>query len=136
VRWKGGFARRPLGDSVSRRIPWGLPMVIVRAAVHFIYQIVVALILTLLVASLWALARGGGFLHTFHVSLYVFGGLALLLGAVSVGGMSPSAGFIGGAGRIPGLKAATYVPPDSTAVNANEILLLTGAALIGIATAV
>jgi hypothetical protein len=111
-------------------------MVIVRAAAHFVYQIVVALVLTLIVASLWALARGGGFVHTFHVSLYVVGGFVLLMGAIGLGGISPSAGFIGGAGRIPGLKAATYVPPDSMAVNPTAVLLLTGAAMIGIAIAV
>jgi hypothetical protein len=43
---------------------------------------------------------------------------------------------LGGAGRIPGLRAGAYVPPDGTAVNANAILLVTGAALIGIGIAV
>lgn len=111
-------------------------VVIVRAAAHFVYQIVVALALSLIVAALWALARGGGFVHAFQVSLYVVGGLVLLMGAIGLGGISPSAGFIGGVGRIPGLKAATYVPPDSTAVNPTAILFLTGAAMIGLAVAV
>ncbi len=111
-------------------------MVIARAAAHFLYQIVFALVLTAIVASLWALARGGGFLHPFHVALYAVGGLAFLLGAIGLGGVSPSSGFIDTAGRIPGLGAATYVPPDGTAVNPTAILLVTGAALIGIALAV
>ena len=108
-------------------------MVVVRAVALFLYQTVAVLVITVIVASLWALARGGGFLHTFHVSLYFFGGLALLIGAVGVGGMSPSAGFVGGGGWIPGIKSTTYVQPDGTAVNATAILLFTGAALIGIA---
>jgi hypothetical protein len=111
-------------------------MVIARAAAHFLYQIVIALVLTALVASLWALARGGGFLHTFQVSLYVVGGVAFLLGAIGVGGVSPSSGFVNSAGRIPGLRATAYMPPDGTAVNPTAILLVTGAALIGIALAV
>ena len=111
-------------------------MVIARAAAHFVYQIIVALLLSVLVASLWAWARGGGFAHTFHVSLYAVGGFVFLMGAIGLGGVSPSAGFIGGMGRIPGVKAATYVPPGSTAVNPSGIFLITGIALIGIAFAV
>jgi hypothetical protein len=111
-------------------------VVVLRAIALFLYQTIGALVITLIVALLWTVARGGGFLRTFHVSLYVFGSLALLLGAVGVGGMSPSSGFVGGGGRIPGLKSTTYVDPDGTAVNATAILLFTGAALIGIALTV
>jgi hypothetical protein len=45
---------------------------------------------------------------------------ALVFGAFGVGDMSPSQGFIGGMGRIPGLKAGTRVSPDGTAVNARR----------------
>lgn len=114
-------------------------MLVVRAVLHFLVQVVAGMAITAVVAALWALSGGEAFAHTFHVSLYVFGGLALMMGAFGVGGVSPSQGFVGGdrfSGWIPGLKAAAYVPPDGTALNANAILLLTGAALIGIAVAV
>jgi hypothetical protein len=114
-------------------------MVVARAAARFLFQVAVGLILTTVVAAIWALAGGSGFAHAFHVSLYVFGGLALMMGAFGVGGVSPSQGFVGGdrfSGRIPGLKASAYTPPDGTAVNANAILLVTGATLIGVAIAV
>lgn len=114
-------------------------MVVGRAAAHFLFQVVVGLILTTVVAAVWAATGGDDFAHTFHVSLYVFGGLALMMGAFGIGGVSPSQGFIGGdrfSGRIPGLRADAYAPPDGTAVNATAILLVTGATLIGIAIAV
>jgi len=107
-----------------------------RAFVHFVRQLVVALVLTTAFASLWALMGGGGFVHILHVGLYVFGGIALFLGALGVGGMSPSSGLIGSDGMVPGLKAGTWVPPDGTAVNPTAILLVTGAVLIGIGIAV
>jgi hypothetical protein len=47
--------------------------VVLRAVALFLYQTVAALTITVVVASVWALARGGGFLHTVDVSLYVFG---------------------------------------------------------------
>jgi len=111
---------------------------VVRAAAYFLFQVVVGLFITTVVAALWALG-GADFAHTFHVALYVFGALALMMGAFGVGGVSPSQGFFGGdrfSGRIPGLKAGAYAPPDGTAVNATAILLFTGATLIGIAVAV
>jgi hypothetical protein len=113
-----------------------MTVVVLRAIALFLYQTIGALVITLIVALLWTLARGEGFLHTFLVSLYVFGTLAVLLGAVGVGGMSPSSGFLGGGGRIPGLKSTTYVDPDGTMGNGTAILLFTGAALIAIALAV
>jgi hypothetical protein len=79
-----------------------------RAFVQFVRQLVVALVLTTAFASLMG---GGGFIHVFHVGLYVFGGIALFLGALGVGGMSPSSGLIGSDGMVPGLKAGTWVPP-------------------------
>ncbi len=114
-------------------------MVVARAAAQFLFQVAVGLVLTTLLAAVWAVAGGSGFEHTFHVSLYVFGALALMMGAFGVGGVSPSQGFVGGdrfSGRIPGLRAGAYTPPDGTAVNANAILLVTGATLIGIAIAI
>jgi len=113
-------------------------MVLLRAAAHFFFQVAVGMILTTIVAALLALG-GAGFEHTYHVALFVLGGLALMMGGFGVGGVSPSQGFVGGdrfSGRIPGLRAGAYVPPDGTAVNANAILLVTGAALIGIGIAV
>jgi hypothetical protein len=110
--------------------------VLARALVHFLRQLVVALVLTTAFASLWALAGGGGFVHAFHVGLYAFGAIGLFLGALGVGGMSPSSGLVGSDGMVPGLKAGTWVPPDGTAVNPTAILLVTGAVLIGIGVAV
>jgi len=107
-----------------------------RAFMQFVRQLVVALLLTTALASLWALVGGEDFVHAFHVSLYVFGGIAVFLGALGVGGMSPSSGLVGADGMAPGLKAGTWVPPDGTAVNSTAILLVTGAVLIGIGIAV
>lgn len=111
-------------------------MAIVRVAVLVLYQAFGALLVAVLAALLWTLPLGDGFVHAFRVSLFVVGGLALLLGAVGVGGVSPSMGFVGGGGRIPGVRASAYVPPDGTPVNATALLLVVGAALVGIAFAV
>jgi hypothetical protein len=106
------------------------------AAAHFLLQVLVGTLVALVVAALWALAKGGAFVHALHPGLYVIGGVALLFGAFGVGGVSPSQGVIETSGRIPGMKAITRVPPDGTAVNGTAILLLTGLALIGLAIAV
>src|SRR5262249_35969316 len=111
-------------------------MVVVRTFALFVRQVVVALVITIAVASLWALTGDQGFVHTFHISLYLFGAIALVLGALGVGGTSPSSGLTGSDGMVPGLKAGTWVPPEGTAVNATAILLVTGAVLIGIAIAI
>ena len=106
------------------------------AVARFVVQLVIGVLLALVVAALWALAKGGAFVSAFHVGLYVFGGIALLLGALGVGGMSPSQGVIETYGRIPRMKAYSYVPPDGTAVNSTAIFLLTGVVLVGLAIAV
>jgi len=111
-------------------------MVVIHAFVHFVCRFVVALVVVTAVAALWALTGSGGFLHAFHVSLFVFGGVALMFGAIGLGGMSPSSGLIGSDGMVPGLKAGTWNPPDGTAANSTAIMLVTGAALIGIGIAV
>ena len=113
-----------------------MPRAAIRAFAYFVCQLVVALVITTAVAILWALTGGGDFVHALHVSLFVFGGIALFLGALGVGGMSPSSGLVGSDGMVPGLKAGTWVPPDGTAVNPTAILLATGAVLIGIGIAV
>ena len=108
-----------------------------RAIALFLVQTSVCLLITAGIGAIWALANSGGFLHAFHVSLYVFGCVDLALGALGVGGVSPSWGFVAGAGatpgifagRLPGIKTSMWVPPDGTAVNATAILLFTGIAL-------
>jgi len=111
-------------------------MVVFRAFVLVVLRLVVALVITTAVATVWALTGGEDFVHTFHVSLYVFGGIALFLGALGVGGMSPSSGLVGSDGMVPGLRAGTWVPPDGTTVNSTAILVVTGAVLIGIGVAI
>ena len=112
-----------------------------RAVLLFVVQTSVCLLLTAGIGALWALAGSGSFLHAFHVGLYVFGCVDLALGALGVGGVSPSWGFVSGAGatpgifagRLPAIKTDMWVPPDGTAVNATAILLFAGIALIAIA---
>lgn len=98
--------------------------------------------ITTCVAAIWALANHGGFLHAFHIGLYVFGCVTLAMGVLGVGGVSPTHGLLGAvgsvpglmAGRLPGLKTTAYANPDGTAVNATAILLFTGIALLVIAS--
>jgi hypothetical protein len=108
-----------------------------RAVAIFLGQTAVCLLITVAIAAIWAAANHGvGFLSAFHVGLYVFGCVTLALGALGVGGMSPSQGFVNfdfTGGRIPGVPVKMRVSPDGTAVNATAILLFTGISLIAIA---
>jgi hypothetical protein len=109
---------------------------VIRAFVLFVCQVVIGLVVTTAVAALWTHTRDGGFVHAFHVSLFLVGGVVFAFGLLGIGGASPSSGFIGGEGMIPGLKAGDRVPPDGGAVSPLAILALTGAVLIGIGMAV
>jgi hypothetical protein len=105
------------------------------ALTHFLLQLLVALAVTSVIALLWTLARGGAFGHTFGTACFVFGVLALLFGALGVGGMSPSRGVVETQtrlGRLPGLPAYMRVSPGTTAVNATAIFLLTGIVMIAL----
>jgi hypothetical protein len=116
--------------------PGQMRVVVIRGFVIFVCQLVVALVVTTAVAALWALTRGGGFVHALDVGLFVLGGVVLAFGLIGVGGVSPSSGLIGADGMTPGIRAGEWVPPDGGAVSPLAILVVTGAALIGIGIAV
>jgi hypothetical protein len=105
--------------------------VIRRAVFHFLFQLVIALCVAAVIAALWALVHGGGFIHSLHIGLYVIGALAFLVGALGVGGESPAERLIA-TPRIPGVPAFMR-PDETTEVNATAIFLLTGAVVIAIA---
>jgi len=60
---------------------------IVYESVRFLLRLAVGLVLALVVAALWALARGGRFSEALSIACFVVGGLALMLAAA---GGSPS----------------------------------------------
>ena len=104
-----------------------------RALAHLLFQLLIALAVTSFVALIWTLARGGAFGHTFGTACFVFGGAALIFGALGVGGMSPSLGLVetqSRLGRLPGMPAYMRVSPGTTAVNATAIFFLTGIVMI------
>jgi hypothetical protein len=113
---------------------------IYQALAHFVLQVVVALGISAALAVLWALAHGGAFVHTFGTACFVVGGLALLFGALGVGGMSPSQGLVETAGRstnpLPGMPAFFRTSPGTTAVNATAIFFLTGLVMLAIGFAI
>ena len=113
------------------------PRAVVLAAVIFVGQVAACMAITACIAAIWALGNHGGFLHAFHIGLYVFGCVTLAMGVLGVGGVSPSHGLsaVGAtpgimAGRLPGLKTTSRADPDGTAVNATAVLLVTGLTLL------
>ncbi len=107
-----------------------------KAVVSFFLQLAICLAVAVVLSGIWALAKGGSYGHSLRLGLFLIGAVAFAFGALGVGGMSPSQGFIGGMGRIPGVRAGTRVSPDGTAVNATPIFLLTGAVMIVIAAVI
>ncbi len=106
-----------------------------RGAITFVVHLGIAIAVALVVTLGWAELHGGPFIHSLEVGLYVIGALVLLIGALGVGGMSPSSGIIETSGRIPGLKAYTQVSPGANSVSMTAILLLVGGVLIGMGMA-
>jgi hypothetical protein len=104
-----------------------------QAVARFVLQLVVGFVSAVVLAALWALAHGGAYMHSLQLGLYIFGVLALLFGALGVGGMSPSRGLVQTSGRLPGVPALMRTPPGTTEVNATAIFFLTGATLITVA---
>jgi hypothetical protein len=103
-----------------------------RAAITFVLHLLLTIAGVLVVAVIWAVLHGGTFANSFAVGCYAIGAFVLVMGALGVGGMSPSSGLIETSGRIPGLKAYTQVSPGANSVSMTAILLLVGCVLIGI----
>jgi hypothetical protein len=103
-----------------------------RSAIFFLLHLAVAFVVALVVAGIWTLARGGPFEHGFVAGCYLIGTFVLLMGALGVGGLSPSSGLVNAAGRIPGVRAATLAPGTST-LSMTAVLLLAGLSLDGLA---
>lgn len=105
-----------------------------RAIGVFLYQLVVALVVAAALAALWALAHGGAFVHAYGTACLVVGCLALLFGALGLGGQSPSRGLVETAGRgtnrLPGMPAYFRTSPGTTTVNATAIFFVTGIVLL------
>ena len=107
-----------------------------RGAITFAVHLLIGIAGALVVALIWAELHGGTLAQSLAAGCYVVGALVLLMGALGVGGMSPSSGLIETSGRIPGLKAYTQVSPGANSVSMTAILLLVGCALIGIGIAI
>jgi cytochrome c oxidase assembly factor CtaG len=73
-----------------------------RALANLLLHLAVGVALALLVAVLWALARGGSFVDSFRVACYVVGAVMFLLAA---GGQQRSYGVLETSGRLPGMPA-------------------------------
>ena len=106
-----------------------------RGAITFVVHLLIAIAGALVVALIWAVLHGGPLVNGLAVGCYAIGALVLLMGALGVGGMSPSSGLIETSGRIPGLKAYTQVSPGANSVSMTAILLLVGCVLIGLGIA-
>jgi hypothetical protein len=108
-------------------------MVLVRGLVELLLQLAVAVLAALVFAGLWAVARGGPFSDGLRVALFVVGALVVLIGAVGIGGMSPSRDLAQRGrwmGTIPGTPAFLRAEPGEARINPNALLLLTGVVLL------
>ncbi len=109
---------------------------LIRALLHFLLQLAVAVGFAAIVALLWAVGHGGAFVHSLSTACFVIGSVALLFGAMGVGGMSPSRGLVETAGRaggrLPGMPAFMWTSPGTTTVNATVIFFLTGVVMFAI----
>jgi hypothetical protein len=112
---------------------------VVRALAHFALQLVVALTIAAVLAAIWAVLRGGAFVPALGTACLLVGCVALLFGALGVGGMSPSQGLVETVGRsrgpLPGMPAFLRVSPGTTSVNATAIFFLTGIVLLVVGAA-
>ncbi len=108
---------------------------LLRGAITFVVHLAIGVVAALVLAAIWAALHGGGFMHSLAIGCYVVGAFSLLLGALGVGGMSPSSGVIETSGRLPGLKAYSRVSPGANSVSMTATLMLVGVALIGIGVA-
>ena len=104
-----------------------------RAALQLAVRVAVALAIALVVAAIWALARGGGFVHALSVGCFVVGGLTILLGAM---GQSAYNRNLETAGRLPGVPAWTQTKPGDTTLATGAVFFLAGLALIAIGLAI
>ena len=107
-----------------------------RGAITFVVHLLIGIVGALVVALIWAELHGGTLAQSLAAGCYAVGALVLLMGALGVGGMSPSGGLIETSGRIPGLKAYTQVSPGANSISMTAVLLLVGCALIGIGIAI
>jgi hypothetical protein len=109
---------------------------VLRAAVGlFLYQLVIVLVIVARLPAIWALGYGGPFMHAYGTACLVFGCLALLFGALGLGGLSPHWGSWkqpgrGGTNPLPGTPAYFRTSPGTTAVNSTVIFFLTGIVLL------
>lgn len=99
----------------------------IRAVIHFLFQLAVAFAISMALAVIWALAASHSFEFTLHISAILIGVLTILLGFIGFFGPSAADTFL-----TPWSSIRT--PPGATSVNANAILILTGAALIVVGT--
>ncbi|HEX6700301.1 MAG TPA: hypothetical protein VF101_06170 [Gaiellaceae bacterium] len=83
------------------------------ALARFAVQVFLGVLVCGALSAAWAAARGFG-LRSFETGLLVVGGLVLLAGALSVGGMSPSTGVMETSGRIPGIRAYFRTSPGTS----------------------
>lgn len=122
-----GDRRQPV-----RKARYARHAVLLRAVLHFAVRLVVAIVVAVVVGVVWSLAHGGPLHHTLEAGFYVVGALSLLVGAVGVGGMSPSSTMTNTVGRIPGIRVGyrAELPPNTLSLQA--ILFMTGAVLIGL----
>ena len=108
-------------------------MWILRALAHLLLHVAVGVACALVVAALWALARGGSFLDAFRIGCYVFGGVMFLLAA---GGQQRSYGVVETSGRLPGMPAWMTPREADRSLSAAGVFLLTGVALVALAVAI
>ena len=110
-------------------------VVLARGAVQFLISLAIAVGVALTVAAVWTLARGGSFVDQLAIGCFVIGALTVLVGALGVGGMSPSQGLVETSGRLPGVRAYVRTSPGTNSISITAILILAGLALIGIGLA-
>ena len=111
-------------------------MWVVRELVRLVEKIVVAFVIALALAVLWATVSQHSFSHDLYVTTLTLGCALLLMGAIGRGSnfdRSMDAGVTQAAwGRIPGMSTLNRHPEDPT-LNPGVVFVLSGLALLAFA---